>query len=105
VADVERISQVEMLGDCGDVTGVVIHVVTVADLTRPAVTSPVMGNHAIALPEEVEHLSVPVVGTEGPAMVKDDGLGVFGSPVLEVDLDSVFHGNGAHSMGSFFEFG
>jgi len=38
-----------MLGDCGEVIGIVIHVVPVAGLARSAVTSPIMGDDAIAM--------------------------------------------------------
>ena len=44
------------------VGGVVVHVVTVADLARAAMAAPVVGDDAVALAEEVEHLGVPVVG-------------------------------------------
>src|SRR5690606_33119231 len=43
-----------------------------------------------------EHLGVPVVGAERPAVVEDDGLGVFGAPVFEVDPDAVAGGDGGH---------
>jgi len=39
-------------GDRGEIVGVVVHVVTTADLLRPAVPAPVMGDHAIAILNE-----------------------------------------------------
>src|SRR2546425_12413024 len=52
--------------------------------------APVMRNDAIALLHEVEHLGVPVVGAERPAMTEDDGLRVLGTPGLVVDLRAIF---------------
>ena len=86
VADVDGVAQVEMLDDGGGVGGVVVHVVAVADLARTAVSAPVMGDDAIALREEEEHLGVPVVGAQRPAMMEHDRLGVLRAPVLEEDL-------------------
>ena len=100
VADMDGISQVEMLDHRGDVGGIVVHVVTVADLARPAVPAPVMGDDAIALPDEIEHLRVPVVGAERPAVVEDDGLGVLRAPVLVEDLDTVLSGDRGHGVRS-----
>ena len=74
--------QVEMLDDRGGVGGVVVHVVAVADLARPAMAAPVMGDDAVALLEEVEHLRVPVVGAQRPAVMEDDRLSVFGPQSL-----------------------
>src|SRR2546426_476181 len=85
MANVDGITQIEMRDDRGGVRGVVVHVVTIADLARPAMAAPVMRNDAIAHLQEVEHLGVPVVGAERPAMMEDDGLRVPGTPVLVVD--------------------
>jgi hypothetical protein len=57
-----------------------------ADLARPAMAAPVMGYDAVALLDEVEHLRIPVVAAQGPAVMKDDRLA--GAPVLVVDLDA-----------------
>ena len=53
--------QVEMGGQSGQVIGVVVHVVTVARLRRAAMPASVMGNHAVAMAQEEQHLGVPVV--------------------------------------------
>ena len=62
VADVHRIAQVEMFDDRGEVVGVVVHVVAVADLCGPAVPAAVMRDDAVAVLKEEQHLGVPVVG-------------------------------------------
>src|SRR6478736_4208600 len=49
-----------------------------------------------ALCEEVQHLAVPVVRAERPAVVEHDRLGVARPPVLVVDLRAVNRGDRAH---------
>jgi hypothetical protein len=60
----------------------------------------VMGNDAVALRLKEQHLGVPVVAAQRPAMVKDDGLA--GAPILVEDLRSVLGGDqvAAHGSGS-----
>src|SRR5213593_4376131 len=91
MANVDGVAQIEMRDDRGGVRGVVVHVVTIADLARPAMAASVMRNDAVALLQEVEHLGVPVVSAERPAMMEDDGLRVPGSPVLVVDRRTILH--------------
>src|SRR5262245_40533114 len=90
MTDMDRAAQVEVLDDGGDVGGIVIHVVPVADLTRAPVSAPVMGDDAKTLTEEVQHLSVPVVCAERPAVMKHQRLCVLRTPVFEVDLCAIF---------------
>src|SRR5690606_21754475 len=59
----------------------------------------------IALRQEEQHLRVPVVGAERPAMVKYDGLGVLGSPVLVENLYVVIGRDKAHGVSSFWSVG
>ena len=62
VPDVNRVVEIEMRGQRGQVVGVVVHVVAVAGLRRAAVAAPVVGDDAVAAAEEVQHLVVPVIG-------------------------------------------
>jgi hypothetical protein len=62
VADVHRIFEIKMSGQRGQIVGVVIHVVAVTGLGRPAVPAAVVGDHAIAVRDKEQHLRVPVVG-------------------------------------------
>ena len=64
VADVDSVLEIEMRRHCGEVIGIVIHVVAVADLAGPAMAAAVMGNDAIALIEEEQHLCIPIVGRQ-----------------------------------------
>ena len=61
VPDVDGIPQIEMVGHGRQIVGVVVHVVTVADLARASVAPPIVGDHAVAVAEEEQHLVVPVV--------------------------------------------
>jgi hypothetical protein len=53
-----------------------------------------MRNHTIAVLRQKQHLDVPRVGTEWPAVTKHDGLTV--APVLVIDLRAVFGFDCAH---------
>src|SRR5205823_10836124 len=72
------------------VVGIVIHVMAVARLGGPAVASSVMGDDAIALFEEEQHLRVPVIGRQRPTMAEDDGLSFAPIFIIDVDVSSIF---------------
>ena len=83
-----------MRGQRREIVGVVIHVVAVADLAGAAVAAAVMGDDAKAVVEEEQHLRVPVVGRQRPAVAEHDRLAR--APVLVEDLDAVLGGDGGH---------
>src|SRR5262245_6547427 len=70
----------------------------VAPLARAAMAAPVVSDDSIPLPEEVEHLGVPVIGAQWPAVMEHDGLRLLGAPVLEEDRDSVLRCDGVHRV-------
>jgi hypothetical protein len=72
----------------------VVHVVTVAGLGGPSVAAPVMGDDAIAVLEEEQHLGVPVIGRQGPAVAEHNRLTA--SPVLVEDLCAIGGSDHAH---------
>src|SRR6185436_19571820 len=78
------------------VGGVRIHVIAVGCLGRATVAAPVVRDHPIAMHEEVHHLCIPVVGRQGPAMMKHDRLSV--APVLLEDLYAVLGGECVHAL-------
>ena len=61
VPDVDGVMQVKVLDQVGEVVGVVVHVIALADLRGAAVPAPVMGDHPVAVVQEEQHLGVPVV--------------------------------------------
>ena len=65
--------------------------------------APVVGDHAEALAEEEQHLRVPIIGRERPAVAKHDGLTI--APVLVINLRAVFGCDRAHSFKNGVVFG
>ena len=51
-------------------------------------TAPFVGDDAIAVVEEEQHLSVPIIGRQRPAMAEDYGLSA--SPILLINLGAFF---------------
>src|SRR6266487_4369407 len=88
MANVHGVLQIKMRGQSRKVVGIVIHVMAIARLGGPAVASSVMGDDAIAVFEEEQHLRVPVIGRERPAMTEDDGLSF--APIFIINLRSIF---------------
>ena len=68
VADQRGVVQVERLDDGGEVVGVAVHVVAGGGLAGPAVAAPVVRDGAVAVLGEEQHLAVPGVGAERPAV-------------------------------------
>src|SRR5438105_12068522 len=76
-----------------------IHVMAAAGLGRAAMAPPVMGDHTEALAEKEEHLSVPIVRRERPAMAEHDGL--TRTPVLVENIGAVAGGDRGHVLDPF----
>src|SRR5882672_2517015 len=96
VAHVDGLLQVKLFGEGGKIVGVGVHLVPIPRLCGTAVSSPVMGNDSIAMQAEEQHLGVPVVGAERPAVTEDDGLAL--APVLVVNLRAVFRRDRVHGF-------
>jgi hypothetical protein len=101
MADMHGVAQFEMFKDGVGISGVMIHVMAFAGLARSAMATAIMGDNAVSLVHEVEQLSVPIVSTQRPAVVKDDGLRIAGTPVLVEDLDAVRGGDCTHASAPF----
>src|SRR5260370_17033875 len=71
-----------------------IHVMAAAGLGGAAMAAPVVGYDAIAVVEEEQHLRVPIIGRQRPAVAEHDGLTP--APVLVEDLHAVFGGDRGH---------
>src|ERR1019366_7348563 len=98
--DQSRAFEIERFDESREVIGVRIHVVAVPRLTRAAMATTVMGDAAIAVGCQEEHLSLPTIGIQRPAMAEHDWLSR--APVLVVDLRAVFRRNRTHCPASFF---
>jgi hypothetical protein len=77
-----------------EIVGVGFHFVAVPGLRGAAVAAAVMSNDTIAMLAEEEHLRIPIVGRERPAVREDDRLPA--APVLIENLRAVVHGDVAH---------
>ena len=96
MADVHGIAQIEMRDHGGDIRGVVVHVVAIADLAGSPVPTAVVGDDAIPLVQEEEHLGIPIVAAQWPAMMEHDGLRALRTPVLVENRRPVVRGNRRH---------
>src|SRR5262245_20226958 len=94
MTDVNCVFQFEMVGDGLQVVGIVIHIVAVAGLSRAAMSAPIRRDYPIAFGEKEQHLRVPIVRTERPAMAEHDGLSF--APVFVINSYSVFGFDVAH---------
>src|SRR6516162_77495 len=92
----KRSPQIKLVRQGHHVSGVGIHIVPRGTLCRAAVATTVMRDNPVTLREEVEHLVVPVIGTQRPSMVEDNGLGVAGTPVLVEDAGAIRRSHGTH---------
>lgn len=59
-----------------------------------------MRDDPVSLSEEEQHLGVPVVGAQRPAVVEHDGLS--GAPILVEDLRAVFDLDAVHDLNPIF---
>jgi hypothetical protein len=76
VPDVDRVLEVELLGQRDEIVGIRVHLVAVPRLGRTPVSATVVRDAPEAARREEDHLRVPVVGAQRPAMAEHDGLGV-----------------------------
>jgi hypothetical protein len=64
-----------------------VHLVARVGLRGSAVATAIVRDHSVTLMQKEQHLRIPVVRTERPAVVENDGL--TGAPVLIKNLGSV----------------
>jgi len=89
-----------MLEESVQVVRVRVHVIAGPWLTGPPMTSTIMRNDSIALLAQEEHLVLPIVSIEWPAIGENDGLAGRVSPALVEDLGVVFFGYEASGLKS-----
>src|SRR5690242_20255180 len=90
MADVNGILEVEMIGNGLQIVGIVVHVMSVAGLTRATVSPAISRDNAIAFAEEKKHLRVPIVRRERPSVAEDNRLSATPVFIIDVDVSSVF---------------
>ena len=90
----DRVLQAEMCRKRRQVIRIMVHIVSIAYLRRASMPTSIMRYHAIALPQEEQHLVVPVIGRKRPPMAEHNWLP--GTPVLVKNLNSVFGCDGRH---------
>src|SRR5208282_2322005 len=95
MANHDGVLEVEPFEELRHIVRVGVHVVSIPRLVGAPMTAPVVRNDAIAALTEEEHLAVPVVSAQWPAMRKYNGLS--GSPILVENLCSVFRRDCRHS--------
>src|SRR5207248_5398998 len=93
MADVNRILQVEMIGDGLQIVGVMIHVMSAAGLSRATVSAPISRNDAETFADEKKHLRVPIICRERPAVTEHNRLSATPVFIIDVDVSSVFISN------------
>ncbi len=96
VTDMHGALDAQVSDDRRHIVGIVVHVVAVPHLAGAAMAAAVVGDHAVTLGEEEQHLRIPVVGAERPAMVEVDDRCIARAPVLVEDLYAVLCGYIAH---------
>src|SRR5882724_6183397 len=93
--DVNGVLQVELLDQGRKVVGVGIHVVAAPRLARAAVPPAIMRDTAVSPLGEKQHLVFPGVRAQRPPVAEHNRLA--GSPVLVVNLGTIFGGYGRHA--------
>jgi hypothetical protein len=93
-AEQHRVPDVQVVEQLGQVVGVVVHVVAVPRLARAAVAAAVVGDAAVALAGEEDHLRFPAVRVQRPTVAEHDGLAA--APVLVIEFDAFPGGVDGH---------
>src|ERR1700675_3013601 len=99
MSDHDRVFEIEGIEQLRQIVGVGVHLIAVPGLAGAAVASAVVRDDAIAALAEEQHLAVPIVRGERPAVAEYDGLSC--APVLIENCGSVFGSDCWHGMLSF----
>jgi hypothetical protein len=96
MADHGDFFQIELVKKLCQVVGILIHVIPVPGLARAAMSTAIVRDAAIAVGGEVEHLCLPRIGRQRPAVAEADDRA--GAPVLIVNRSAIFGGDCAHGF-------
>src|SRR5580693_6901912 len=94
VPHMDCIFQVKLFSEHCEVVRVGVHIVAIPRLVRTAVPSSVGSDDSIAAQAEKQHLSVPIVRSERPAMTEHNRLSR--APIFVVNLRTIFRRNRWH---------
>ena len=86
--------QIQVRRRDGKIVRIVIEVVAVGYLGGAPVAAAVVRNHAIAATEKEQHLVVPVIGGQRPAMAERERLTL--APILVENFNAVLRFDKAH---------
>ncbi len=99
MADMDRVCEIQLLSELGEVVGVRVHVVAVPRLARTSVAAAVVRDAAVSARGQKEHLVFKGIRGKRPAVTEDNGLSA--TPVVVIDLRAVFRRDGVHRVCSF----
>ena len=88
MADMDRILEIELLDELGEIVGIGVEIIALPGLARAAVAATVMRDAAVAARGKEEHLVFQRVRGKRPAMAEDHRLPF--APVLKINFGSVF---------------
>jgi hypothetical protein len=94
MADQDSAVQVEGFDEIRKIIGIGVHLVAVRRLARAPMATAIVGDTAIAVGRQEDHLIFPGIGVERPAVTEHDRLPC--SPILVVDPRAVLGGDRAH---------
>jgi hypothetical protein len=98
MTDMDRVLQVERRDERREVVGITLHVVAVPGLAGAAVAAAVMGDAAVALSGQEDHLVFEGVRAERPAVAEHHRLST--APILIIDWRAVCRRDRAHRVAS-----
>jgi hypothetical protein len=99
MTDMDRVLEVQLLNELGEIVRLGVHVVAVPWLARASVTAAIVCNAAVTVRGQEEHLVFERIAGQWPAVAEDYWLSL--SPVPVIELRAVFRGDRAHVVVSF----
>jgi hypothetical protein len=96
MADMDRVPEIERARQLDHIGGVGVHLVAGVGLVGTPMPAPVVGDDAEAFVEEEQHLVVPIVTAERPAVMEHDRRRVLGAPVLVEKVGAIGGGDERH---------
>src|SRR5258708_30822719 len=96
MTDMDGILEIELLNEFREVVGVGVHVVAGPRLARTSVAPAVMGDAAISVRGEIEHLVFERIRGERPAAAEDHWLPP--APVFVINFRAAFGREPTHGV-------